>query len=109
MAKINVTRSSGNVFADLGLPDADELNVKAELALKVGEVIRKRGITQTLAAQMTGISQPDISRLLRGHLKDFSSDRLIHALRNLEAEVEITVEMNGVPVGETIHLEPVPA
>lgn len=66
MAKIKVTPSSGNVFADLGLDGAEELNVKAELALKVGAVIRKRGINQTTASQLTGISQPDISRLLRG-------------------------------------------
>lgn len=108
MAKIKVTSSSGNVFDDLGLADASELNVKAELALKVGAVIRKRAISQTLAAQLTGISQPDISRLLRGHIKEFSSDRLIQALRNLEAEVEIVVEMNGEPIGNTIHLEPMP-
>lgn len=109
MAKIKVTRSSGNVFADLGLPDVEELDVKAELAIKVAEVIRKRGLTQTIVAQMTGISQPDISRLLRGRLKDFSSDRLIQALRNLEAGVEIIVEMDGKPVGRTIHLDPLAA
>ena len=63
-----VERGSGNVFADLGLPDADAHLVKAELVSRIDDIIRRRDITQTEAARLLGLSQPDVSRLLRRRL-----------------------------------------
>ena len=106
MAKRVNNESSGNIFADIGLLDAEELNLKAELVIKLGEIMRKRGLNQTATAEITGISQPDLSRLLRGHLRDVSAERLLRALTRLEMEIDISVRHHGEPVGEPIHLQP---
>lgn len=103
-----VIASSGNVFADLGLADAEDLSLKAGLALTIGDVIRKRGLKQVEAAEITGISQPELSRLLRGKIRDFSSDRLVAAIRSLQTEVDIRFTHQGQTIGD-LHLEPFPA
>ena len=104
MARNKVTESSGNVFADLGFADAEELGLKAELALILGRVMKLLDVNQTEAAELTGISQPDLSRFLRGYLKDVSAERLMTAITHLNAEIDIKVQVAGEPVGETIHL-----
>ena len=104
MAEEKITAGSGNVFADLGLPDAEEHLLKAGLVMKLDQVIRARGLNQTAAAKLTGVSQPDLSRLLRGRFRDMSADRLIRALTRLDTEVQISVTRQGKPVGEPIHL-----
>jgi predicted XRE-type DNA-binding protein len=103
MAK-RITESSGNVFADLGLADAEALDLKAELAMMLGRVMKLLGINQTEASELTGISQPDLSRFLRGHLRDVSAERLMNAMTHLSAEIDIRVRVHGEPVGDTIHL-----
>lgn len=108
MAK-QITTSSGNVFADLGMANAEEHLLKAGLVSKLAEVIRDLDLTQTAAAKLTGISQPDLSRLLRGRFRDMSADRLIRALIRLGSDVEIDVTRGGERVGEPIHLEAVAA
>lgn len=108
MARLRIIESSGNVFADIGLADADELDLKAGLVMKLADVMRKDGLTQTAAAARTGISQPDLSRALRGHLRDMSVDRLMRALTHLETEIDISFTHQGQPVGEPLHLHPVP-
>jgi predicted XRE-type DNA-binding protein len=87
----HVTASSGNVFADLGLPDAKERLAKAELARQIGAVIRKRALRQSAPAKPLGIDQPKVSALLNGHLSGFSFERLAHFLNLLGKDVEITV------------------
>ncbi|MDE0537744.1 MAG: helix-turn-helix transcriptional regulator, partial [Rhodospirillales bacterium] len=67
-----VERGSGNVFADLGFPEADAHLVKAELVCRIDDIVRDRGITQTEAARLLGLSQPDVSRLLRGDFREYS-------------------------------------
>ena len=57
---------SGNVFVDLGFPDAEEMTVKSTLAYKIGELVKERGLTQVQTAELLGIEQPDVSNLLRG-------------------------------------------
>jgi predicted XRE-type DNA-binding protein len=109
MAKIRTERSSGNVFADLGFADAEELDLKAALVMKIADVMRALELSQTAAAKLTGISQPDLSRVLRGRFRDMSADRLIRALIRLGSEVEIEVSRCGERVGEVIHLEGVAA
>jgi predicted XRE-type DNA-binding protein len=83
--------SSGNVFADLGLPDPEGWLVKADLAQKIAEVIEQKGWAQAQAARVMGIDQPKVSALLRGRLRGFSTDRLLGFLNALEQDVEIVV------------------
>lgn len=90
--KETIRASSGNVFADLGLPDADELLIKAELVRRIGSIIRHRHLTQVDAAAILGIDQPKISALLRGRLAGFSTDRLLRFLNTLDRDVEIVIK-----------------
>jgi predicted XRE-type DNA-binding protein len=83
---------TGNVFADIGTPNADEHALKADVAIKIGMLIESKKISQTQAAKLTGISQPDLSRLLRGHFEGFSMDRLFQAILSLGSDVEITLK-----------------
>ena len=75
--KITITPSSGNVFADLGLPDADDLMAKANLALHIRSTIAARKLTQVQAAQLMGLDQPKVSSIINGRLDGFSTDRLM--------------------------------
>ena len=86
-----IHRSSGNVFADLGLPDADELQAKADLAIQISRTIGQRKLTQMEAAEILGIDQPKISALIRGRLTGFSMERLYRFLNALGRDVEIVV------------------
>jgi predicted XRE-type DNA-binding protein len=96
---------SGNVFNDLGLPGAETQELKSQLAVRLALIMQQQGHTQTDAARITGISQPDLSRALRGHLRDFSSDRLIRALNLLGGDIEITVRIDGKSIGAGITLK----
>ena len=84
--------SSGNVFADLGLPNPEEALAKAELANKISVLIRDRGLTQAKAAKLLGIDQPKVSMLLRGRLTGFSLERLMRFLMLLGQDIRITVQ-----------------
>jgi predicted XRE-type DNA-binding protein len=89
--KVKVERGSGNVFADLGLPDAEEMFAKATLAHRICALIDRGGLTQIQAAKRMGIDQPKVSMLMRGRLKDFSTERLMHFLVLLGQDVVIDV------------------
>ena len=84
--------SSGNVFADLNLPKADELLVKAELVAKIMQETERRRLTQSQAATLLGIDQPKISALKQGRLSGFSIERLLRFLLLLGRDIEITVK-----------------
>jgi predicted XRE-type DNA-binding protein len=86
-----IEASSGNVFADLGLPDADELLIKAQLAVSIAELIEQKGWNQTETARRIGVDQPKVSNLLRGRLSGFSSDRLFAILNKLGHSVEVRI------------------
>lgn len=88
---VRIERGSGNVFADLGRPDADAQLLKAELVSRIDEAIHRRRLTQTQAAELLGISQPDVSRLLRGSFRDYSVERLLRLLMALGHDVEIVI------------------
>lgn len=90
--RARVARRSGNVFKDIGLPDAEELVLKADIVIKLAKLIELRGLTQSKAAAITGIAQPDLSKLLRGHFAGFSMDRLVQAILSLGSDVEIRVK-----------------
>ena len=94
MSGIDDTRiehCSGNVFADLGRLEAETHLLTAELVARIDQIIRERRLTQGRAAEFLGISQPDVSRLLRGNFRDYSVDRLLRPLTNLGQDVEITI------------------
>ncbi len=86
-----VERGSGNVFADLGHPEADVHLLKAELVTRIDEIIRRRKLKQVDAAKLLGLSQPDVSRLLRGNFRDYSVERLLRLLTALGRDVEIVI------------------
>jgi len=86
-----VEMSSGNVFADLGFIDAEERMLKAQLAVKISELIERKGWTQVRTAEVIGIDQPKVSNLLRGRLSGFSADRLISILNRLGHSVEVRI------------------
>jgi predicted XRE-type DNA-binding protein len=88
----SVTRSSGNIFADLGLPHADEHMLKARVAIFIGKRIDELALTQQSAAKRMGLSQPDVSNLLRGRFEGFSLGRLLSCVRALGNDVEIKVK-----------------
>jgi predicted XRE-type DNA-binding protein len=90
-AEIKVHDSTGNVFEDMGMRDAEERLAKAELARVIRNEIRERGLTQSEAAEMLGVKQPDISDLTRGKLARFSMERLERFLNALDLEVRIQI------------------
>ena len=83
--------SSGNVFADMGMADADERLAKAEMARLVRAALREKGLTQQQAAAILGLRQPDVSDLVRGKLGRFSRMRLERMLNALDMEIRIQV------------------
>ncbi len=87
------TQSSDNIFADLGLKDADDLLAKAKLAVFITNIIKKRGLTQQQAATLLGTDQSNISRPKKGSgLEHFTFDRLMHWLLKLDSDITITVK-----------------
>lgn len=83
--------SCGNVFEDLGLNDADELDAKAALVFQISQIIKSRNITQTQAGEVLGVDQSEVSKLLRGDLDNFSIQRLLTFVTRLNRDVEIVI------------------
>jgi len=92
MAKRDYVEGSGNVFADLGFADAEEMLAKAELAQKIGAILQKRRLTQVQAAEILGVDQPKISALVCGRLSRFSMERLMQFLLELGRDIAITIK-----------------
>jgi predicted XRE-type DNA-binding protein len=88
---VSIEESSGNVFADLGLKNPEELLAKAQLVQRISDIISERKLTQARAAKLLGIDQPKVSALLRGKLEGFSTDRLFRFLNALGRDVEIVI------------------
>lgn len=88
----DIIKGSGNVFADLGLANPEELQAKAKLALQIIKIIERRGLTQAQAAKLIGAKQPDVSKLKSGQLNGFTIDRLLTFLRHLNRDVEIHIK-----------------
>ena len=86
-----ITKSSGNVYADLGIKNPEEHTLKAELVRRIAAVMKEQDLTQTAAARHLGIEQPDVSKLLKGHFRQFSVERLMRFLVALGQDVEIIV------------------
>lgn len=89
---VDVQVSSGNIFADLGRPNADEMLMKAELVRQINQIITQRKLNQLQAAEVLGIDQPKVSALMRGKLTGFSTERLFRFLNALGCDVQIVVK-----------------
>lgn len=90
--KLEYEAGSGNVFADIGLPNAEEHLIKAQLVYKIDRLMTKRRLKQVEAAKLLGVRQPDISKLLRGDFQQFSVERLLRFLVALGQDVDIVVK-----------------
>lgn len=93
--RIAIEKGSGNVFADLGFPDAKERTLKVQLAMEVNRVLAARGLTQAESARALGILQPHVSDLARYRLDRFSVERLMNFLTDLGSDVEIRIRPRG--------------
>lgn len=89
--RIEIEEGSGNVYADLDMPDAGEMFIKARLAVRIGELIKTRLLTQQAAADVLGITQPKLSGLLRGQFRRVSEAKMLECLNRLGQDVEIVV------------------
>jgi predicted XRE-type DNA-binding protein len=92
MSKKRKQAGSLNVFKDLGLPNAEEHFIKAQLVFKIDTLMKERDLKQIEAAVLLGIKQPDVSKMLRGEFRQFSVERLLHFLVALDQDVEIVVK-----------------
>jgi predicted XRE-type DNA-binding protein len=106
-SNIEITPSSGNVFADLEIENSEEYLVKAELAFKINSLIKEQELTQIAAAKKLGIDQPKISALSRGNLKGFSIERLFKFLILLGQDVEIVLKPHNkkIKIKGHMHLQ----
>lgn len=89
--KIPIELGSGNVFADLGFPDAEERTTKVALAVEILRILKERGLTQATAAKLLGVNQPKVSALVNYRLEGFSVERLMTFLTALGRDVDITI------------------
>jgi len=89
---ISVHRGSGNVFADLGFDNPEEMQLRADLVQQMREIIARRKLTQVAAAKLLGIKQPDLSALLRGRLIKYSLERLLKFMTILDRDVNIVLQ-----------------
>jgi len=89
--KSEVEAGSGNVFADLGLKDADQLFARAQIGFCVYQIIEGRKLKQKEIAELLGIAQPDVSHLMNGHYSRFTTDKLLDFLRRLDRKVTIEI------------------
>lgn len=99
---IEVDMGSGNVFADLGLPDAEKLKIKSGLVIEITKAVRKLGLTQDEAARRMGITQPKVSGMLRGDFSNLSERKLMDCLNRLGYDIEIKVKPAAEPLGHLV-------
>jgi predicted XRE-type DNA-binding protein len=96
---IEVEVGSDNVFADLGLPDADKLKIKSGLVIEISRAVRKQGLTQAEAGRRMGVSQSKVSAMLHGDFENFSERKLMNCLTRLGYDIEIRVSPAAEAVG----------
>ncbi len=95
MHDITIEAGSGNPYADLGLPDAENMRVKADLAREIAQIIKGRHLTQQGAAELLGMTQPKLSEMLRGRFRGISQTKMIACLNRLGRDVNIVVRKAG--------------
>lgn len=96
---VEVQRSSDNVFADLGLPDADKLKIKTVLVMEIRKAMRTLGLTQQAAAKRMGVPQPKVSGMMRGDFTNLSERKLMDCLNRLGYDIEIKIRPTAEPIG----------
>ena len=101
MSKAGVNKSA---YAELGFPDADEMLVKAQLVIKIAEILRQRGWSQQQAAKVLGLTQPKLSKMLRGQFRGISEIKMMDCLVRLGREVKIVVGPERKVVPERIEV-----
>ena len=89
--KMMIEAGSGNIFADLGLPDADTHFLKAQIVSEIYRLVSAQEMTQTQAGKRMGISQPEVSRMFKGRFREYSIERLMEFLTTFDRDVEIVV------------------
>lgn len=99
IAGIEIQRSSGNVFADLGLPNAEKLKIKTGLVIEIRKAMRRLELTQQEAAMRMGITQPKVSDMMRGDFSNLSERKLMDCLNRLGYDIEIKVKPAAKAVG----------
>jgi predicted XRE-type DNA-binding protein len=99
---IEVEMGSGNVFADLGLPDADKLKIKSGLVIEITKAMRRLNLTQKAAAERMGIPQPKVSAMLHGDFTNLSERKLMDCLNRLGYDIEIKVKPAAEPIGHLV-------
>lgn len=92
-----IEMGSGNLFTDLGLPNADERHLRVQLATRLNDLIQAEGLTQAAAAKRLGIAQPHVSELKNYKLNRFSSERLLHYITLMNRDVEIFIRPRTAP------------
>jgi predicted XRE-type DNA-binding protein len=93
-----VHMGSGNVFADIGLPNPEERLLKARLMYAIDQEIKRQNLTQAKAAKIVGLAQPDLSRILNGRASNYSIDRLMRVLALLDQKIEIILTSAHAPI-----------
>ena len=99
---VEVRRGSGNVYADLGLPDADKLKIKTGLVIEIRKAIQSQGLTQQDAAKRMGLTQPKVSGMLRGDFSNLSERKLMDCLTRLGYDIEISVRPAAAGTGHLV-------
>ena len=99
---VEVQRSSGNVFAELNLPDAEKLKIKTGLVIEIRKAMRSLGLTQLEAAKRMGITQPKVSDMMRGEFTNLSERKLMDCLTRLGYDIEIKVRPAKAEIGQLL-------
>lgn len=101
-AESELEAGSGNVFADLGLDDSDELYARAKIGFHVYQIVKRKKLAQREIAALLGIKQPEVSHLMNGHFSRFTTDKLLDFLKRLERKVTIRISAHkpGEPYQE---------
>lgn len=99
--QIEFEESSGNIFADLGIEDADQLLIRAQIGFYVATILKDRNLKQKDAAKLLHIKQPDVSHLMNGHFSRFTTDKLLDFLKRLNQKV--TIEISPHQEGEAFQ------
>ncbi len=99
---MNIEMSSGNVYADIGVPDAEEMLLKAQLASRIADMIQGKGLTQSQAAELLGIPQPKLSLMLRGQFRGISEAKMLECLARLGRDIRIVIGPEHAGIGNIV-------
>ena len=103
--QITVTQGCGNVYEDLGLPDAKEMLVKAQLALSIARIIKSKGLSQKKAGQIIGLSQPKLSDMLNGNFRGISEAKMLECITRLGKDIQIVINPGTRQENSHGHIE----